>query len=76
MIIVAFIVIALVAGFVAKYLVGGKRHYETWELFVVGLVGQCVADLLQVEAAQVQHPARIDPSSSPSLKKQARSAAT
>ena len=28
-----------------------------------GLVGQRVADLLQVEAAQVQHQARIDRSS-------------
>ena len=33
-------------------------------VFVVGLVGQRVADLLQVEAAQVQHQARIDRSSS------------
>jgi hypothetical protein len=31
-------------------------------VFVVGLVGQRVADLLQVEAAQVQHHARIVPS--------------
>jgi hypothetical protein len=29
-------------------------------VFVVSLVGQRVADLLQVEAAQVQHQARID----------------
>jgi len=32
-------------------------------VFVVGLVGQYVADLLQVETAQVQRPTRIDPSS-------------
>ena len=44
-------------------------------VLAVGLVGQCVADLLQVEAAQVRHLARIDPYSSPSLKKQTRSAA-
>ena len=44
-------------------------------VFVVGLVGQRAADLLQVEAAQVQDPTRIDPSLSPSLEKQTRSAA-
>jgi hypothetical protein len=36
----------------------------TSPIFVVGLVGQRVADLLKVEAAQVQHQARIDHSSS------------
>ena len=42
MIILAFIVIALVAGFIANYLVGEGRNYETWELFVAGLVGSFV----------------------------------
>jgi hypothetical protein len=32
-------------------------------VFVVGLVGQRVSDLLQVEAAQLKHRARIDPCS-------------
>ncbi len=46
MIILAFIVIALVAGFVANYLVGGKRKYENWELFVIGIVGSFVGGLI------------------------------
>jgi len=46
MIILAFIVIALVAGYVANYLVGGKRHYQQWELFVAGIVGSFVGGLI------------------------------
>ncbi|MBX3030911.1 MAG: GlsB/YeaQ/YmgE family stress response membrane protein [Chloroflexi bacterium] len=46
MIILAFIVIALVAGFVANYLVAGKRKYENWELFVIGIVGSFVGGLI------------------------------
>jgi uncharacterized membrane protein YeaQ/YmgE (transglycosylase-associated protein family) len=46
MIILAFIVIALVAGFIANWLVGGKYKYETWELFVVGIVGSFVGGLI------------------------------
>jgi uncharacterized membrane protein YeaQ/YmgE (transglycosylase-associated protein family) len=46
MIILAFIVIALVAGFIANWLVGGKRSYENWELFVVGIVGSFVGGLI------------------------------
>jgi uncharacterized membrane protein YeaQ/YmgE (transglycosylase-associated protein family) len=46
MIIVAFIVIALVAGFVANWLVGRGRNYETWELFVVGIIGSFVGGLI------------------------------
>jgi uncharacterized membrane protein YeaQ/YmgE (transglycosylase-associated protein family) len=42
MLILAFIVIALVAGFIADYLVGRQRKYERWELFVVGLIGSFV----------------------------------
>ena len=45
-ILVAFIVIALVAGYVANYLVGRKRNYETWELFVVGIIGSFVGGTL------------------------------
>jgi uncharacterized membrane protein YeaQ/YmgE (transglycosylase-associated protein family) len=46
MIILAFIVIALVAGFIANWLVGGKRNYENWELFVVGIIGSFVGGLI------------------------------
>lgn len=44
--ILAFVVIALVAGFVANYLVAGKRKYENWELFVIGIVGSFVGGLI------------------------------
>ena len=46
MILVAFIVIALVAGYIADFLVGGQRHYERWELFVAGIVGSFVGGLI------------------------------
>ena len=46
MIIVAFVVIALVAGFVANWLVGRGRGYETWELFVAGIVGSFVGGFI------------------------------
>ena len=46
MIILAFIVIALVAGFVANFLVGGQRKYENWELLVVGFIGSFVGGLI------------------------------
>ena len=45
-ILLAFIVIALVAGYVANFLVGKKRKYEPWELFVIGIVGSFVGGLL------------------------------
>ena len=41
-ILLAWIVIALVAGFIADYLVGRARKYERWELFVVGMIGSFV----------------------------------
>ncbi len=41
----AFIVIALVAGYVANFLVGKQRKYEPWELFVIGIVGSFVGGL-------------------------------
>jgi uncharacterized membrane protein YeaQ/YmgE (transglycosylase-associated protein family) len=46
MIILAFIVIALVAGFIANWLVGRGRNYENWELFVVGIIGSFVGGLI------------------------------
>jgi uncharacterized membrane protein YeaQ/YmgE (transglycosylase-associated protein family) len=44
--ILAFVVIALVAGFVANFLVAGSRKYENWELFVIGIVGSFVGGLI------------------------------
>jgi uncharacterized membrane protein YeaQ/YmgE (transglycosylase-associated protein family) len=44
--ILAFIVIALVAGFVANYVVGKGRGFETWELFVAGIIGSFVGGTL------------------------------
>jgi len=46
---------------------GPERHLSSLRVdqppvFVVGLVGQRVADLFKVEAAQIQHQARIEPS--------------
>ena len=46
MLILAFIVIALVAGFIADYLVGRSRNYERWELFVVGIIGSFVGGMI------------------------------
>jgi uncharacterized membrane protein YeaQ/YmgE (transglycosylase-associated protein family) len=46
MIILAFVVIALVAGFVANWLVGKGKGFETWELFVAGIVGSFVGGLI------------------------------
>jgi uncharacterized membrane protein YeaQ/YmgE (transglycosylase-associated protein family) len=37
-----FILIALVAGYVANLLVGKGKGFETWELFVAGIVGSFV----------------------------------
>ena len=45
MIILAFVVIALVAGYIANYLVGKGRGFEQWEMFVAGLVGSFVGGL-------------------------------
>ncbi|MFN8620347.1 MAG: GlsB/YeaQ/YmgE family stress response membrane protein [Chloroflexota bacterium] len=44
--VLAFIVIALVAGFIADYVWGRKHAYERWELFVVGIVGSFVGGSL------------------------------
>jgi uncharacterized membrane protein YeaQ/YmgE (transglycosylase-associated protein family) len=45
-ILLAWIVIALVAGFIADYVWGRKKSYERWELFVVGMVGSFVGGAL------------------------------
>jgi uncharacterized membrane protein YeaQ/YmgE (transglycosylase-associated protein family) len=44
--ILGFVVIALVAGFVANWLIGRKRGYLPWELFVVGIIGSFVGGLI------------------------------
>ena len=46
MIILGFVVIALVAGFTANFLVAGKRKYLPWELLVVGFIGSFVGGLI------------------------------
>jgi uncharacterized membrane protein YeaQ/YmgE (transglycosylase-associated protein family) len=46
LLILALVVIALVAGFIANWLIGRGRKYEPWELFVVGIIGSFVGGLL------------------------------
>lgn len=46
MIILAFVVIALIAGYIANYFVGKGRGFEQWELFVAGMVGSFVGGLI------------------------------
>jgi uncharacterized membrane protein YeaQ/YmgE (transglycosylase-associated protein family) len=42
LLIIAFVVIALVAGYVANMIVGKGKNFQTWELFVAGIVGSFV----------------------------------
>jgi uncharacterized membrane protein YeaQ/YmgE (transglycosylase-associated protein family) len=42
----AFTVIALVAGYVANILVGKGKGFQTWELFVAGIIGSFVGGLI------------------------------
>ena len=44
--ILVFIVIALVAGFIANFLVGKGKGFETWELLVAGIIGSFVGGTL------------------------------
>ena len=46
MFILAFVVIALVAGYIANYLVGKDKGFLPWEMFVAGLVGSFVGGTL------------------------------
>jgi uncharacterized membrane protein YeaQ/YmgE (transglycosylase-associated protein family) len=46
MIILAFVVIALVAGYVANYLVGKGKGFQQWEMFVAGIIGSFVGGTL------------------------------
>jgi uncharacterized membrane protein YeaQ/YmgE (transglycosylase-associated protein family) len=45
-IVLAFIVIALVAGYIANFLVGKGKGFQTWELFVAGIIGSFVGGTL------------------------------
>ncbi|MEZ4596063.1 MAG: hypothetical protein R3C32_04015 [Chloroflexota bacterium] len=68
--ILAFVVIALVAGFIANYLVAGRRKYENWELFVIGIVGSFVGGLdlllLAGDGSSCARPGSSGRSSAPS----------
>ena len=44
--ILVFVVIALVAGFIANFLVGKGKGFENWELFVAGIIGSFVGGTL------------------------------
>lgn len=46
MIVLAFIVIALVAGYIANFLVGKGKGFQTWEMFVAGIIGSFVGGTL------------------------------
>jgi uncharacterized membrane protein YeaQ/YmgE (transglycosylase-associated protein family) len=46
MIVLAFVVIALVAGYIANFLVGKGKGFQTWELFVAGIIGSFVGGTL------------------------------
>jgi uncharacterized membrane protein YeaQ/YmgE (transglycosylase-associated protein family) len=37
-----FVLIALVAGYVANLIVGKGKGFQTWELFVAGIIGSFV----------------------------------
>lgn len=41
-----FTVIALVAGYVANYIVGKDKGFQPWELFVAGIIGSFVGGTL------------------------------
>ena len=44
--ILVFIVIALVAGFIANLVVGKGKGFQNWELFVAGIIGSFVGGTL------------------------------
>ncbi len=46
MIVLAFVVIALVAGYVANFLVGKGKGFLPWEMFVAGIIGSFVGGTL------------------------------
>lgn len=44
--ILALVVIPLVAGYIANFVVGRGRGFEPWELFVAGIIGSFVGGFL------------------------------
>lgn len=44
--ILGFVVIALVAGYVANYVVGKGKGFQQWEMFVAGIIGSFVGGTL------------------------------
>ena len=44
--ILALVLIPLVAGFVANYFVGKGKGFQTWELFVAGIIGSFLGGTL------------------------------
>jgi uncharacterized membrane protein YeaQ/YmgE (transglycosylase-associated protein family) len=46
LLILGFVVIALVAGYIANFLVGKGKGFQPWELFVAGIVGSFVGGLI------------------------------
>ena len=46
MIVLAFVVIALVAGYIANFLVGKGKGFLPWEMFMAGIIGSFVGGTL------------------------------
>lgn len=46
LLILGFVVIALVAGYIANFLVGKGKGFLPWELFVAGIIGSFVGGLI------------------------------
>ena len=46
LLIIAFVVIAMVAGYVANMVVGKGKGFQQWELFVAGIIGSFVGGLI------------------------------
>jgi len=44
--IIALVVIPLVAGYIANFVVGKGKGFEPWELFVAGIIGSFVGGLI------------------------------
>lgn len=44
--ILGFVVIALVAGYIANYVVGKGKGFLQWEMFVAGIIGSFVGGTL------------------------------
>ncbi len=44
--IIALVLIPLVAGTIANYVVGKGKGFEQWELFVAGIIGSFVGGIL------------------------------